>query len=111
VNVKRLDSVFPGIVSQLQEPRVYLKLDTQGYDINVVKGLGQHIAQIRALQTELSVHSIYFGMTHYLLALHSLSELGFEPTGFFPVTHDQDGVRVIEFDCVMVQVSSLLSQK
>lgn len=105
VNIKRLDSVFPDILSQFQTPRIYLKLDTQGYDLNVVKSLGRHISQIRALQTELSVHSIYFGMMDYLATLQNLAELGFEPTGLFPVTHDQDGVRVIEFDCVLVQTS------
>ena len=33
--------------------------------------------------------------------LDRLAELGFEPTGMFPVTRDRDLLRVVEFDCVL----------
>lgn len=103
VTVKRLDSVLLDLISEIPDPRVYLKVDAQGYDLNVIKGLGTQVALIRALQTELSVQSIYSGVTGYLTSLQTLSELGFEPTGFFPVNRDQDHVRVIEFDCIMTR--------
>jgi hypothetical protein len=41
-------------------------------------------------------------MPSYHEALAELERLGFAVTGMFPVTRDA-GLRVIEFDCVMVR--------
>ena len=101
VQMSRLDRVFPQLVDGLHEPRVFLKLDTQGYDINVLEGAGECLSHIAALQSELSVKPLYDGMTDYLHAMSYLNRKGFEPTGVFPVVRDKH-LRIMEFDCVMV---------
>jgi FkbM family methyltransferase len=45
------------------------------------------------------------GDASYLDALARFQELGFEPTGMFPVTRDRS-LRVIEFDCVMTKADA-----
>jgi len=101
VERKRLDSVFTKVLGSLGEPRVFLKLDTQGHDLNVVEGTGACLPYIRGLQSELSVKPLYEGITGYLSAMSSLNKKGFEVTGMFPVTRDPQR-RIMEFDCVMI---------
>jgi FkbM family methyltransferase len=38
VEVKRLDELFSTLVLPISTPRVFLKLDTQGYDLKVLEG-------------------------------------------------------------------------
>jgi len=58
VDVRRLDTVFDECVNGIEQPRVYLKLDTQGYDLNVLEGAGHQLDRILGLQSELSVKPI-----------------------------------------------------
>jgi FkbM family methyltransferase len=81
---------------------VYLKLDTQGYDLEILKGAGQSLAAVRALQMEMSVQPIYHGMPDYRAAIDRIEELGFALSGVFPVTLDRQ-MRLIEFDCILVR--------
>ena len=104
VRVARLDSVFDEFVG-LGRSRVFLKLDTQGWDLEVLDGAGGCMDRIVAVQTELSVIPIYEGMPGWLEAMGSLSSRGFQPTWMSPVTLDGP-VRVLEFDCVMVRNQS-----
>lgn len=101
VPVQRLDMLFDTLVASMAEPRVYLKLDTQGYDLKVLEGATRTLPMIRALQTEVAVKPLYEGMPDYLEAIQTISRLGFEVTGLFPVARDGT-LRVVEFDCVMV---------
>ena len=41
IKVRRLDSVFDDAVAGLSDPRVYLKLDTQGFDLQAFEGAGE----------------------------------------------------------------------
>jgi hypothetical protein len=81
--------------------RPYLKLDTQGHDLEVIRGAGDTLSStILALQTEASVIGIYQGMPGYIQAIQVLNERGFEITTLQPVARDRL-LRVVEFDCVM----------
>jgi hypothetical protein len=105
VPVKRLGDVFGECTGRIEGPRVYLKLDTQGYDLKVLEGSTECLDHIFALQAELSVKPIYDGMPSYLEALSTLTQLGFEMSGVYPVNRDEQ-LRVIELDCVMVRAAA-----
>lgn len=113
VPLRRLDSIFdelvaPVVASGVQRPRVFLKLDTQGFDLEVFRGLGDRAADVIGLQSEVALLLIYEQMPSMREALAVYEESGFEITGFFPVTREPDG-RVIEYDCVMVRPTELLT--
>jgi len=105
VTVKRLDAIFDEVTEGLAPPRVFLKLDTQGYDLEVVAGANDSLRHVLGLQTELSVIQIYEGMPDYVEALRIFRSLGFELTGVFPVCHDEKTGHVIEFDAVLTRRS------
>jgi hypothetical protein len=80
---------------------VLLKVDTQGFDLEVVEGAVKVLDRVRALQLEVPAKRVYDGMPPLPRTLERLDELGFEVTGMFPVTRDRDLLRVVEFDCVL----------
>jgi FkbM family methyltransferase len=104
VAVKTLDGVLPELRQRLGFRRPYLKLDTQGFDIEVLEGALQSLAGIPALQSEASVIGIYKGMPGYMETIRYLGGRGFDITGLYPVSRDRS-LRLIEFDCVMINRS------
>jgi FkbM family methyltransferase len=103
VMVERLDAVLDDATRSLADPRIFLKIDTQGYDLEVVRGLATRIDEIDALQIEMAVTPIYENMTNsFLDAMEYLQKLGFGLSGVFPVTFDTDGgTSLLEVDCMM----------
>lgn len=105
VTVRRLDSIFDEAVAGVSNPRVYLKMDTQGWDLNVLAGAIGILHRVEALQSEISVKNIYQQMTSYPDALRQMTDMGFELSGLFPVVREGE-LRVIELDCVMVRATA-----
>ncbi len=105
VEVRRLEGMWDECVAGIDKPVVFLKMDTQGLDLEVLGGAGQCVEKVSAIQTEVSLKPIYSGMTTGLTdSLDRLKDLGFEPTSLVPVTRDPvDHLRLIEMDCVMVR--------
>lgn len=101
VAVKTLDSTLDAFERRLGTTNFYLKLDTQGFDMEVVRGAAQSMPKIRALQTEASVKPIYQSMPDYLTSIQTLQSLGFELSGIFPNNVDHFPL-LIEFDCYMI---------
>lgn len=102
VTVRRLDELFDEIRGGLERPATYLKMDTQGYDLEVLAGAEGILDHVVALQSEVSILPLYDGAPPWLDAIASYEKLGFEPTGFYPVGRDR-GLRLTECDCVMAR--------
>ena len=101
VPMRRLETVVDGILAAQPATKLFLKMDTQGFDLQVLRGGGRRLDAIRGLQTELAARATYAGMPTLPEALGELDRLGFELTGMFPVAREMDHLRVIELDCVM----------
>lgn len=100
VPLQRLDAVFEEVVGD-PHARVFLKSDTQGYDLNVIRGAAGCLDRIAGLQVEVSIRRVYKGAPAYFEVLEELTGHGFEITGMFPVQRDAQ-LRVVNFDCVMI---------
>ena len=103
ISIRRLDSIFADAVKGIDRPRVFLKTDTQGYELEVIKGAGDRIAQVVGLQAELSLQPLYEDAPDYLQFLNYCRELGFEPTGFFPIFHSPATRQMMEMDAVFTR--------
>jgi FkbM family methyltransferase len=101
VAVHTLDELWPTIARELGVSRPYLKMDTQGFDLEVIAGAGAALAHVVALQSEVAFRALYAGAPNYLDSIGRLQAAGFEITGLVPVSRDMQ-LRVIESDCVMV---------
>ncbi|MFO7605186.1 MAG: FkbM family methyltransferase [Desulfurivibrionaceae bacterium] len=101
VRVERLDDVVAEMGLAPESRNVFLKLDTQGYDLEVLKGAANVIGDLKGMQSEISMIPIYQGMPNYLESLTRFHELGFKLTGLYPVARDKATLQIIEMDCVM----------
>jgi len=99
VSVRRLDDVVDELADTVRGRRVFLKLDTQGYDLHVFRGLGSRVVDVVALLSEVSLIPIYEGMPHWTASITEYEASGFGVVGLYPVTHDHG--RVIEYDCLL----------
>jgi FkbM family methyltransferase len=100
VPVTTLDVEFGNRRADLHH--TYLKLDTQGFDLEVLRGGKQVVADLPALQTEVSFCPFYENVPDYKRAIAEFENHGFVVADFFLVCTDGTH-RAMEFDCVMIQ--------
>ncbi|MHB1232214.1 MAG: FkbM family methyltransferase [Burkholderiales bacterium] len=100
VEVKRLDNVLPALVTEFGVSRIFLKMDTQGYDLEVFKGASGCIDMIQGIQSELSVQPLYKNMPHYLEALDAYEGAGFDLYNLSVVNRIASG-GLLELNCFM----------
>jgi FkbM family methyltransferase len=104
VSMKRLDAVLPDLGIDPGKVNIYLKIDTQGHDMEVLQGASRVLPKIKALQTELSALRLYQDSPRLEEALTRYRELGFLPAGFYPIQKDDKPLPVAEWDCIFTRV-------
>jgi FkbM family methyltransferase len=107
VPVRRLDGLLDDVLAGLPDPRPFLKMDTQGFDVEVFRGLGDRAREFVGLQSEVALMLLYQGMPRLPEALGVYESAGFEVSGMYPVTREGRTGRVLEFDCLMVRADAL----
>jgi len=108
--VRTLADVYAELQATHGFKRPYLKIDTQGFDLKVIRGAGEYLARFLAMQTELCIIPIYEEQPTYAHVLDLLNQAGFAISGMYPVVRDPL-LRIVELDCVLVQdVSPRLHQ-
>ena len=100
VPVHRLDAFLPQVLPDWGNRRIFLKCDTQGFDLEVIRGADGTLPQVYGLQSELAVQSLYGGMPGYLEALHFYEGLGFVLIDLW-LNNRTAGGDVLEYDCLM----------
>lgn len=104
IDVRRLDDIFADVV-HTPHPRAFLKVDTQGSELEVLEGATGCLDRIVGLQVELSVRPLYEDVPTFLEAIPVIQGLGFEIAGMYPVGRD-DLLRLIDFDCVLIRTAA-----
>ncbi len=99
VPVKRLDEVLPQFSQLHQFENVFLKLDTQGFDLDVFRGAAGCIRLISGIQTEVSVLPIYANMPSFEDSLNLFRANNFEVSGLYAVSESRFP-HAFEFDCI-----------
>lgn len=105
VRIRRLDEVMDEALEGLDNPRPYLKMDTQGFDMEVFAGAGERIGECVGMQSEVAALQLYEGSPHMTEAIAAYNEAGFEVTGMYPVTREESTGRVVEFDCILARAA------
>lgn len=105
VEVVTLDSVFDSLLADLNQPRVLLKIDTEGYDLRVFEGAKQSIPKILAIQVEIFTRSPYLETPGFTESLQAYQNAGYEPVQLSVVSRTPEGA--IEcMNCLMRQARS-----
>ncbi len=81
--------------------RILLKIDTQGYERQVIEGGRQTIPRMMGILMELPIIHVYDEEWQFHEALKFMAEMGFVPAQIQPVGyHGKDNVSAVEFDCL-----------
>lgn len=87
---------------EIPDGKLLLKTDTQGHDLEVLRGAGELLSRTAAVVIEVPVRNLYEGVPALPEILEYLTSVGFELAGLYPVLRDTDSVRMIEFDGLFV---------
>jgi FkbM family methyltransferase len=96
VAVHRLDALDEPIITAAT--RIYLKIDTQGYEMPVLLGASGIMDKIVGVQLEMSLIPLYEGQSLFQELLAWLDEAGFEMWGVVPGFMNQKTGRMLQLD-------------
>lgn len=100
VEVCKLSGILPGLQKTFGFSRPFLKMDTQGFDLEVFSGAREVIHSIVGLQSELAVEPVYNGAPGWHEAIAVYEQAGFTLSTF--VANNLDFFpRLLEMDCIM----------
>lgn len=98
VSLRRLDNVVTPYLGNSRS--ILLKIDTQGFELQVLQGAQELLAKIKGLQLELSLVPLYEGETLYLDMINKINGLGFDLHGLFSTFTDVLSGRMLQADGV-----------
>jgi FkbM family methyltransferase len=101
VEVRTLNDLWAQALDGLAQTRVFLKLDTQGWDLEVLEGAHNVLSPLVGLQLEAALMPIYEESPSFTHSVQAVLDLGFDLTGIFPVNRDSL-FRLLEVDCVFI---------
>lgn len=102
IRLARLDDVF----AELPENKSpFLKIDTQGYERQVLSGATNCLSHFVGIQMELPIIPLYEGTWKFHEAVAHMDQRGFEVSNIVPVNYDQtDTASLVEVDCIFYRV-------
>lgn len=102
VQAETLRSVFPRLQAKYGFKRPFLKMDTQGFDVAVLRGGADVLSNFVGFQSELSIRRIYQDAADFREAITFYQSLGFDLSAFVP-NNAGHFPALIEIDCIMVR--------
>ena len=104
VTVSTLDNEYRRIKGESRRP--LLKLDTQGFDLEVLKGADGCLREFCVIQVELSFLPLYEGVARYRDVLPWLESRGFRVSALTPGCRTVEGL-LVEADAFLVRCAEL----
>ena len=101
VNIERLDELAVQYIRPAA--KLFIKVDTQGYELEVLKGATGLWPRTVALQLELSLVPLYDQAPTFLDMITFMAANGFELFGFVPGFRDQQSGRMLQMDGFFVR--------
>ncbi|GJD52176.1 hypothetical protein OPKNFCMD_4938 [Methylobacterium crusticola] len=85
---------------RLKFARPYLKMDTQGHDLAVVRGAGDDLRGFVGLQSELAIRKLYDTSVDFRDAITAYERAGFALSALVP-NNEGHFPTLVEMDCIM----------
>ncbi len=96
ITVKKLDSIFSNYKNEGKN--FFLKIDTQGFEKEVIQGSLQALPYISGLQVEMSLVELYEGESNYEELKKLIEDCGFELYSLEPGFSDPDTGKLMQVD-------------
>ena len=104
VPVSRLDTMAEDL--RVGGQKLFLKIDVQGFESQVLEGAAGLLDRIQGVQLELSLVPLYEGQTLFLPLVDSLTEKGFELWALIPGMIDQETGRTFQVDGIFFRLDA-----
>ncbi len=98
VSVRKIDSI---INEYWHHPeRLFLKVDTQGYEKNVIEGALLSLSNIIGMEMELSLIPLYDGETLFMEMVPFVYNKGYNLMSLAPGFSNKDSGQLLQVDCI-----------
>ena len=104
VALRTLDSIAPNYMDS--NSIAFIKIDTQGYETQVMNGAKKLMSQIVGLQVEISLVPLYKGQCLFDEMLKKLKNDGFELWSISTVFSDPNTAQLLQVDATFFRVPS-----
>jgi FkbM family methyltransferase len=101
VSVARLDSIAPAYLAA--QSKLFLKVDTQGFEAAVLAGAPATLARAAGVQLELSLMPLYAGQALFETIIATMRAAGFEIWTLWPGFADAATGRMLQIDAIFVR--------
>ena len=105
IDMMTLDELAPIVIPPTGA--ILLKVDTQGYEMEVLKGATSTLRRTVALQLELSLTPLYEGAPTLLEMVSFVKDQGYELFSIIPGFHDKQSGRLLQVDGYFVRKNSI----
>jgi FkbM family methyltransferase len=102
VPIARLDGIVEGYLATTRAP--FLKVDTQGFEWQVLDGAERTLPQLRGVLCELSLVVLYDGQHLWMEVLHRLEAAGLSLWAFQPGFADPRDGRTLQVDAIFFRI-------
>jgi FkbM family methyltransferase len=96
VRLETLDSLAPDYIRE--DSVVFLKVDTQGYESEVLRGAAETLSRVVGVQLELSLIPLYAGQKLMPEMIENTQGMGFDLWGITPTFADPVTGRILQVD-------------
>jgi FkbM family methyltransferase len=101
VALERLDELLPAIFSA--DGPVFLKMDTQGYEAEVLKGAEGILSRVVAIQMEISLVPLYHEAPTFIHIVSTMEDLGYTLFQVAPGFRDDATGQLLQLDGIFVR--------
>jgi FkbM family methyltransferase len=99
--LQTLDSFFPESIQPTDH--IFLKIDVQGYEPQVLLGAGKVLPFVKILQIELSLVPLYDGAPDYKEVIKRIEEMGFQLFSLLPGFSDSETGQLYQMDGLFIR--------
>jgi len=96
VNIRTLDSLFGNCIPKGKN--LFLKIDTQGYEMKVLAGIENNLEKVKGIQIELSINPLYEGQELYLEFFVFMEKNNFSLYSIRPGFKNKETQQIFQFD-------------
>ena len=102
VNMHRLDSIANCYIGPKNV--VFLKIDVQGYEFEVLEGAKDTLSAVKGMQLELSLAALYKEQKLFIEMLDHIKSCGFELFDLEPIFRDINTGRLLQLDGIFLRI-------
>lgn len=103
VNLSRLDNLAKKYITE-DTNSIFLKIDVQGFEKQVIEGATQILPRINGIQMELSLVQLYKNQVLFQDMVEFMEKLGYELHAVIPGFTDSTTGRLLQLDGIFFQI-------